>query len=80
MKEKILNLFEEIANREEEIKDIKSEIKDSINIFREEHDEFEEKAIQVGYRFFKNLAKDKSSAVDQEFQRDKIVECLIKKD
>jgi len=77
MKQKILNLFEEIANREVEIKDIKDEIKESIDRFCEENTEFEVKAVKVGYRFFKNLAKDKSSTVDQEFQRDKIVECLI---
>lgn len=73
----ILNLFEQIANREEEIRETRQEIKDAIEQFCEEFDQFEPKVIKDGYRFFKKLAKDKSTATDEEFQRDKIVELLI---
>jgi hypothetical protein len=77
MKTKIMNLFEQIANREGEIKDIREEIKDSITLFCEEHEEFEVKSIKNAYKFFKALAKDKSATMDEEYQRDKIVELLV---
>lgn len=75
--EGILSLFERLVERDEEIKDLRLEMKDAIEQFCEEHDQFEPKAIKEGYRFFKKLGKDKSSTVDAEFQRDKIVELLI---
>lgn len=74
---KIIYLFESIANAESDISAIRQEIKDSIEKFCEENDEFEAKVVKETYRFFKRLAKDKSSTVDQEFQRDKLVELLI---
>ena len=77
MKEKIIGLFSEIADREEEIKSLREEIKESIESFCEEHDDYEKKAIKDAYKFFKNLSKDKTTAVDTEFQRDKIVDLLI---
>jgi hypothetical protein len=73
----ILQLFERLSERDEEIKDLREEMKDAISMFCEEFEQFEPKAIKDGYRFFKKLAKDKSSTVDAEFQRDKIVELLI---
>lgn len=73
----ILDLFEQIALREDDIKELREEIKDAIDLFCEEYDAYEKKAVKTGYKFFKQLAKDKSSTVDEEFQRDKIVELLI---
>jgi hypothetical protein len=76
-KQAILTLFERMLERDEEIKDIREEQKDAIAEFCEENSKFEPKAIKDGYRFFKKLGKDGSSARDEEYQRDKIVELLI---
>lgn len=75
----ILQLFEQVVEREGEIKDLRIEIKDAFENFCEEHEQFQPKTMKEGYRFFKKLAKDKSSCVDEEFQRDKVVEILIGK-
>lgn len=80
MREKILGLFQEMVTREEEIKELRDENKLAIESFCEENDSFEPKAIKETYKFFKNLAKDKSATTDLEFQRDKIVEILIGSD
>lgn len=73
----IMELFEQLLGREEEIKELREEMKDAISQFCEQYDQFEVKQIKEGFRFFKKLAKDKSSTMDMEFQRDKIVELLI---
>ena len=75
--QRLLGLFEQIANREQEISDIRQEIKDAIEQFVEEFDTYEAKVIRDGYRFFKKLAKDKSSTVDAEVQREKIIDLLM---
>ena len=75
----IFNLFEDLANLDEEIKEMRADIKERVEAFCENNDEFEPKAIKEAYRFFKKLTKDKSSTVDEEFQRDKLVELLIGK-
>ena len=77
VKQAVINLFEQMFTREDEIKDLHTEIKDSLNIFCEEHEEFDPKALKDGYKFFKKLIKDSSQARGDEFVRDKIVELLI---
>ena len=77
MKEKLLNLFSELSDREDSIKSIRQEMKDAIEIFCEEHDECEIKSVKEAYRVYKKFTKDRTEAVNQEFQRDKLVDILM---
>lgn len=80
MKAEILSLFERLADREEEIKELREENKDAIDTFCNQHEGFEPKAIKEAYKLFKSLSKDKSAATDFEYQRDKLVEILIREE
>ena len=77
IKQKMMTLFEEIAIKENDISEVKTEIKESIDLFCNNNQEFRPKNIKEGYRFFKKLCKDKTVTVDNEFQRDKIIDILI---